>query len=180
MVGGSRSNPQIQVTDPLGRRPRQVTERPGTNLDPSFSPDGQTIVFIGCPRALCTEADYEVYRTPAAGGEATRLTEDGQRDQDPYYSPDGSSLAWLTQIQGGQPGVWDIRIGGPNGEEPRRLVGDDGVNSKPQWSADGRTIYFHRITPGGSTFNLFAVGPDGSGLRALTTSQADNNEYPGA
>jgi Tol biopolymer transport system component len=178
MFGGSRLNPQIHVTDALGRAPRAVTHRPGTNLDPSFSPDGDEIVFVGCPEAICTETDYEVYRIPTAGGEATRLTHDDLRDHDPYYAPDGSRLAWLTQVRRGLPGGWDVRIGGPDGESPRRLVGDDGITSKPQWSRDGRTIYVHRIAPGAAAFDLYAVDPDDGDLRAITTGGDDTNEYP--
>jgi len=94
MFGGSRINPQIQITDALGQGPHAITDRGGTNLDPSFSPDGTQVVFVGCAQSICREPDYEIYRIPVAGGEATRLTDDSLRDQDPYFSPDGTRLAW--------------------------------------------------------------------------------------
>ncbi|MBM9469141.1 TolB family protein [Nakamurella leprariae] len=182
MFGGSRINPQIWVTDALGRSPKKVTDRPGVNLDPVFAPDGKTITFVGCPRAICHEADYELYRIPVGGGTAQRLTTNTIRDQDPYYSPDGTRLAWLAQIEtdGGVAdlGVWDIMVGGPDGQGARRLIGDDGVTSRPQWSADGRTIFTHRIPPGGDAFQLWKVRPDGSGLAELTDGPG-SNEYPG-
>ncbi len=73
---------------------------------------------------------------------------------------------------------WDVRLGGPNGERPRRLVGDDGVTSKLQWSRDGTTIYVHRIPPGGTVFGIWAVDPDGRNPRPLTAGQPGVNEYP--
>jgi TolB protein len=178
MFGGARGNPQIFVTDRQGQHPRQVTDRPGSNLDPVFSPDGSTIAFVGCPGAICMFGDYEIYTIPVSGGEATRLTDDGMRDHDPYYSPDGTQLAWLTQIEGGLVGVWDVRIAGADGSNPRRLVGDDGVTSRPQWSADGTRIIVHRIPPGGDRFGVYEFQVDGSASRDLTAGQPGTNEYP--
>ena len=112
MFGGSRGNPQIQLTDQLGRHPQAVTHRSGSNLDPSWSPDGRTIVFVGCPGAFCTPGSHEIYTIPVTGGEASRLTHDGFGDNDPYFSHDGTQLAWLTKVSGGllDAGVWDIRV----------------------------------------------------------------------
>ena len=177
MVGGDRMNAQIFVTDPLGRTPRAVTDRPGTNIDPAFSPDGASIVFVGCPGALCTPSRYEVYRVPVAGGPPERLTDDEVADYDPMYAPDGRRLAWLTNLSGGRLGVWDVRVRDPDGTV-RRLVGDDGITSRPQFSADGRWVFLHRIPPGGRRFDVFRVRVDGTGLTNLTDGQPGNNEYP--
>ena len=74
-------------------------------------------------------------------------------------------------------GSWDIRVREPNGTV-RRLVGDDGITSRPQFSADGRFVFMHRIPPGGNRFDVFRVRVDGSGLTNLTAGQPGNNEYP--
>ena len=178
MFGGSRISPQIQVTDALGQKPHAITDRGGTNLDPSFSPDGTQIVFVGCAQSICREGDYEIYRIPVAGGEATRLTDDSLRDQDPYWSPDGSRLAWLTAYGGAGAGVWDVRIGDAQGRSPVRLFGDAGVTSRPAFAADSASIFVHRIPPGGARFDVFRIGVDGTGATSITAGQPGNNEYP--
>ena len=172
------NEPVFFVTDRQGQNPRQVTDRPAVNLDPVFSPDGATIAFVGCPGSICMFGDYEIYTIPVEGGEATRLTEDAMRDHDPYYSPDGTQIAWLTQVEGGLVGVWDVHVANADGSGARRLAGDDGVTSRPQWSADGRLIIVHRIPPGGDHFDIFEFQVDGSGQRELTADQPGNNEYP--
>ena len=115
MFGGQQGNPQLFITDRLGQQPRALTDRPGQNLDPAFSWDGRSVVFTGCPRALCLRSDYEIYSIPTSGGQAERLTDDDLRDHDPMYSPDGSELAWLTHYGGTGAGIWDVRIRASNG-----------------------------------------------------------------
>ena len=187
MFGGSRLNPQIFVTDALGQAPRQVTDDGGTNIDPSWHPDGRSLVYVGCPSSVCRFSDYEVYAVGVDGGPRTRLTDDGVRDHDPYLSPDGTRLAWLSQVEGGitdPVGVWDIRLADVTGTGPlaiadvRRLVGDDQVTSRPEWTRDGTGLVFHRLTPATGGFELWAADPDGGDLRRLTPDLPGTQEYP--
>lgn len=179
MFGGSRLSPQIYVTSATGQNPMNVSRRGGTNLDPSYSPDGRRIVFIGCPKSYCKPHDYEVLTIPINGGKVTRVTNDRLRDHDPYYSPDGNRLAWLTEISG-KPPVWDIRVSDIKGADVRRLIKDRAINSRPEWSKDGKRIYFHRLAPGAVKFQIFSVAADGSGLRRLAPQGPDVMEYPSA
>jgi Tol biopolymer transport system component len=181
MFGGSRLSPQIFVTDRWGRHPRQVTDRGGSNLDPSWSPDGRTIAFAGCPGRVCFPGDQEIYEVAATGGEPVRVTHDGIRDNDPYYSPDGSRIAWLSQTSSeGIAGTWNIRIAKPDGSQLRMVTDDNNINSRPEWSADGKLIYFHRLVYRAPDphFGIWVIRPDGTGLRELTTGQPRAATYP--
>ncbi len=181
MIGGPRFSPQIFITDAMGRHARPVKRRPGSNLDPSWSPDGRTIVFVGCPRAICFQKDYEIYTMPASGqGPEQRLTSDELRDHDPYYAPDGRAIAWLTQATPAGPvGTWGIRVAASDGSGMRWVLNDQQINSKPDWSADGLHLYFHRLElKRGSRSQLFSIRPDGSDLQSLTADQPGQNEYP--
>lgn len=181
MFGGRNTNPQIWVTTATGQRPRKVTDRGGSNLDPSWSPDGRTVVFVGCPRSVCFFGSYEVYTASASGREdAVRLTSDSYRDHDPYFSPDGSKVAWLTQTsRAGLVGVWKLRIAEADGTQLRWLVDDDAVSSKPEWSRDGGQIFFHRLDIARSPrFSIYVIEPDGTSLREVTVGQPGVNEYP--
>lgn len=176
MFGGSQINPQIFVTDARGRNARQLTRRGGTNLDPSWSPDGRTIAFVGCPQTACRPSDYEIYTVLTQGGAATRRTHDALRDHDPYFSPDGDQVAWLTEA-GFQ--RWGIRIAGADWGDRRWLINDGHINSYPSWSLDGELIRFHRLEKGErSGFSIFEIRPDGTGLSELTTDYEGMNDHP--
>lgn len=190
MFGGTAANLQIYVTDSFGYNPKAITNRPSPNIDPSWSPDGSTIAFIGSANGTTNAADYEVYTVPSTGGAATRLTNDGLIDNDPYFSPDGTTLAFLTQtLPPGSPGkpfgTWGIRklnlaAAGP-ALVPGIVIDDGQINSKPDWSLDGTLIRFHRtLYSGNGKFSIFAIHPDGTGLSELTPGQANNNEFPSA
>lgn len=182
MFGGDKTNPQIFVTDATGSDPEQITDRGGTNIDPSFSPDGESVIFVGCPRSVCFPDDYELYLIPVTGGDARRLTDDGLRDHDPYFSPDGTRIAWLTQTSehGLHPGgSWNIRIASADGSDVRLVTDDRNINSKPEWSRDGSTIFFHRLdVRNAEVFSVFAIAPDGTGMREVTAGQPGVNEFP--
>jgi TolB protein len=180
--GSSATSPQIYVTDAMGRSPRQITQRPGINTDVSWSPDGRTLLFNGCPATPCAEADYEIYAIPAAGGSETRLTFDGVADYDPYFSPDGKTIAWLVKSDPAAYnglGAWSIRVASADGSNARWLINDGQINSKPAWSLDGANIYFHRMEPAREVrWGVFRIGVDGSALTPLTANAAGNNEFP--
>lgn len=184
MFAGRNSNPQIWVTDTVGRLPQQLTDEPGTNVDPVYSPDGTTIAYVGCPARICLPSDQEIYTIPAVGGQRQRLTDDGIRDHDPYYSPDGSRLAFLSQTGrggAGRPaGVWNIRLMDAGGNRVTMLTDDGNINSKPSWSLDGMTIYFHRLVYGrGDGFQIWAVDVATGVLTEITAGERSLNEYPG-
>jgi TolB protein len=183
MFGASPSlGTQIFVTDAQGSSPRQVTQRPGVNTDVSWSPDGQTLLFNGCPTASCAPADYELYSVPTAGGTPLRLTSDGVADYDPYFSPNGQRIAWLVNAHPtawSGVGAWSIRIANADGSNARWLIDDGQINSKPAWSADGQTLYFHRMEPlSAPRFGVWRINADGSGLTRLESAAPGNNEFP--
>jgi Tol biopolymer transport system component len=184
-IGGARHNSQIYLVNPDGGAPVRVTHddkggpRGGTNIDPSWHPDGKYLLFIGCPASFCVASSYEVYRINIDGSGETRLTNDEFADYDPYYAPSGREIAWLRRIDATRFAIYRMHA---DDRDQRAVIDDGGINSKPAWRIDGAAIVFHRIpphSPRGSVFNIWQVGPDGKGLTEIIKPRPSySNEYP--
>jgi Tol biopolymer transport system component len=159
------------------------------NTDVSWSPNGQQLLFNGCANAaVCQPANYEIFAmaaTPLAA--ATQLTNDNLADYDAYFSPDGTKIAWLVNVDPtanpvpnstARLGRWAIRIA-TIGQSASYLIDDGNINSKPAWSLDSQTIYFHRMVPSeGYRFRVFRINPSGTVLTELTPGATGNSEHP--
>jgi Tol biopolymer transport system component len=184
MTGGNGKDAQIYVTDANGRNARAITQRPGLNIDPSWSPDGRTVVFVSCiPAAVCTEKEVEIFAVPAAGGAATRLSHNTVKDHDPQFSPDGKLIAWEAETDpnafGKSLGSWDIFVMNADGTNERKITPGGNINTMPQWSPDGRFIYFARYEVGKKdVWGIYRMRPDGSGLEEVTSGLPGNLGYP--
>lgn len=183
----SSAHAEIYVTGADGKNPVQYTNRGGWNTDVSWAPSSISpaqLLFNGCVNpGVCAAANYEVFAMPATPlAAAVQITNDGVADYDAYYSPDGSKVAWLVNVDptaNGNIGRWAIRIA-TVGQPARYLIDDGNINSKPAWSLDGQTIFFHRMVPSeGLRFRVFKIKPDGTGLTELTPgASSGNSEHP--
>ena len=185
MVGGqSFEKAHIYITDQMGRNPRPLTSDKSSSsnhVDPSWSPDGKTIVFTACPTKKCSWNKLEVFIVPATGSQPPkRLTFDSVGDYDPYYSPDGRMIGWTSMVNNtGTHGIWNIRLAFADGSEVRFVTNDNNVNGYPAWSKDGKLMYFHRVVYGGSpNFGIYAIRPDGAGMKVIAGGEEGNDEYP--
>lgn len=100
---------------------------------PDWSPDGKQIVF-----SSTKPGNQELFATPAAGGEWTRLTTDPAIDAHPAWSPDGRSIAFATNRWGDL----EIALMDADGGNVRRFTQSRGLDDYPVWSPDGRQLAF--------------------------------------
>jgi serine/threonine protein kinase len=85
-----------------------VTSFPGTELDPSFSPDGRQIAFDST-----AEGHRDIYVVGAGGGRPRRLTTEASADVRPSWSRDGR-FVYFGSDRGGGWQVWKAPAeGGP-------------------------------------------------------------------
>ena len=189
-MGGLNESPQIFIINPDGTDPVRLTNdgsggpRPGRHVDPSWKPDGEYLLFVGCPGLPCSSRSNEIYRIKADGTGETRLTSDSVRDNDPYYSPNTvgfpgtGTIAWLRNVDGAL--RWAIFKMNPDGANQTAVIDDGGINSKPAWTLDSSAIYFHRLPVGmAAPFNVWKISPDRTGLTEVILPRPPYaNEYP--
>ena len=137
-----------------------LTNIPGNDLFPNFSPDGTRIVFSSNRRALDGSTDSEIYVMNADGSNLRPLTNNSVTDESPAFSPDGRKMAFTSTRNGnttGETNNKEIWVMGADGSSPVRLTNNSVEDSDPDWGA----IYawsgvLQPINPDGSS--IFKAG----------------------
>ena len=130
-----------------------------------LSPDGN---WIAASCASPDKPEIRIYMLPAAGGPAKLITE----NPNSYWhgwSPDGATLLFV-RPNNGKLIIYSIPAAG--GEE-KVLTPLDGVNDDPDYSPDGRYIYFNSNRAGG-TMQIWRMKPDGTGPEQVTSDEMNN------
>jgi DNA-binding winged helix-turn-helix (wHTH) protein len=145
--------PQIQANK-LTISP--FTTFPGFEIAPSFSPDGNQIVFswFGYER----EFQFDLYVKQVGGEQVLQLTHHPATFLVPAWSPDGRSIAFMRQAEPEATGIYLIS---PLGGTERKLTaftpyfgGWDPIALS--WSADGKWLAFAKANPSASKTDLSA------------------------
>ncbi|MFQ6093615.1 MAG: dockerin type I domain-containing protein [bacterium] len=77
---------------------RNITDDPAEDTDPSWSPDGQTIVYSS---NYGDQEEPEIWTIPANGqGMPKRITSHPAYDGAPSFSPDGTKIAFESERSG--------------------------------------------------------------------------------
>ena len=140
----------------------QLTTDPGSDGNPTWSPDGTRIAFDSD-----RDGDFDIYVMNADGTGLERLVGDEGADVSPAWSPDGESIAYATTRDGNNEiHVVDMRTG-----EDLRITKNPAHDGQPTWSPDGSSIAFSSDRTGNS--EIFVMGSDGADQRNLTRSASE-------
>jgi Tol biopolymer transport system component len=143
----------------------------GEVLNPSWSPDGRYVAFSALVGGLSDLYVYDMEKSALR-----RLTEDAYADLQPAFSPDGKSLAWVTDRYGTNLGnlsygsyrlaTYDLESGAM-----KEVPGfSKGKHINPQWTPDGRALYF--VSDQNGIPNIYRVELAGGGITQVTNLYA--------
>jgi TolB protein len=174
-------NTTIYVANADGSDERMVISGSVLDMNPSFAPDGRSILFTSR-----RHGSADIYRVNTDGSHLERLTEHPAFDDQAVMSPDGRRVAFVSS-RAGQADIWTLDL------ESKRLKNvseHPGGDYRPAWSPDGQWIAFtsDRDSDGagaatplrgrGESFSprqvteLYVMRADGSGLRRVTDGDA--------
>jgi hypothetical protein len=167
--GISKGAPILVLIDAeRGKKEREIRIRELDEiLNPTWSPDGRSIVFSGLVGGF-----NDLFLYDLESSQLKRLTNDAFAELDPAFSPDGRRLAFSTdrfstRMQTLHPGHLRLAIMDVASGEVREAGGfADSKNISPQWSADGRSLYFLSDRQG--ITNIYRMDVDGGGVRQVT------------
>ncbi len=122
----------------------------------AWSPDGRRLATV-----LQNSGWDHLYLLPVDGRAPTPLTGGDFDDGEPRFSPDGKTVVF-TSSRGGILEARDVWVMPLDGGEAHRVArfGAPGVSSAPEWTPDGRGIFFHHQSPT-ETDDLFLANVDG-------------------
>jgi Tol biopolymer transport system component/DNA-binding winged helix-turn-helix (wHTH) protein len=172
-IGGYLLRPRSQIkTDALTITP--FTTFPGFEIAPSFSPDGNQIVFswFGYER----EFQFDLYVKQVGREQVLQLTHHPATFLVPAWSPDGRSIAFMRQAEPEATGIYLIS---PFGGTERKLAGFTPYFGgwdpiALSWSADGKWLAFAKTNSSASQtdssaqhFNIHLVNVETTEERTL-------------
>ena len=121
---GGRSD--ILITDAIDEEdtPRRLTPSWLAGFDPTFSADGERIVFTGI-----TGGNVDLWSMTREGEDVRRLTTDPAVDATADFSPDGSRIVFSST----RTGRGDLYTMKPDGTDVRRLTSTPIPETDPSW-----------------------------------------------
>jgi Tol biopolymer transport system component len=113
-----------------GGTPKRITANSPSYFH-GFSPDARWLVFTGQ-----RNAELDIYKISADGGEETRLTTTAGVDDGPEYTPDGQWI-YFNSTRTGRMQIWRMK---PDGTGQEQITSDEFNNWFPHPSPDGKTL----------------------------------------
>ena len=133
----SEGNVEIFVYSVDTQASRNVTNSESSETDPSFSPDGNQVVFAGG-----RDGNPEIYSMNLDGGNLRRLTFSPTVDSHPAFSPDGTQILFTSDRENENADAYIMNADGGN---PVKITNWDKSNEsagRGGWSRDGTKIAF--------------------------------------
>jgi TolB protein len=176
---------RLMSVSAAGGRPTQLTSGPFDAM-PSFSPDGRRIAFTRVERSAAPPG-AGLFTVDRAGRHVRPLLSD-RIDLSADWSPDGRTIAFSRLTSPDRPlAEATLYLADADGTHLRQLSAKPVHGLSPSWSPDGNRLAFVSFADGNDppcdaascppSGELYVVRADGSGLRRLTRSRADD-EHP--
>jgi eukaryotic-like serine/threonine-protein kinase len=125
-------NNQSQI---ITGEPRQLTFGEGDKTQPSWSPDGQKIMYVASGSRV---NGLDIWVMAADGSGAIDLTGQPGNEYDPAWSPNSAVIAYTKPNEDGSPLLYVMRSDGSSVQ----LLSEEYKESQPTWSADRQWLVF--------------------------------------
>ena len=165
---------QIWLMNAKGENLFQVTSMANGACQPSWSPDGEKLVFISpCDRNVKHYYDTQLYVINADGTGLEELLTFGKGVYSPAWSPDGEKIAFTAIQEDSYHQIYTLNL--ENGITERISNGGK-YDIHPAWSANGQLIVF--ISTRNGPYQVWVMDSNGSSPRRFSISKDLENTHP--
>jgi Tol biopolymer transport system component len=147
-----------------GSGEKRLTDSPGLDGFPTWSPNGGQIAFTSDRHG----GNWEIYVMNADGSKQTRLTNTPEDEAGAAFSPNGKKIAFVFEANGDDPSIWVMDADGSG-----RMQLASG--NWPSWSPDSRRIVYTSGQWNDPRISL--VNADGSEQRTLDVRGASQPAF---
>ncbi len=144
-----------------------LTNHPAFDANPSFSPDGQQIIFNSD-----RDGNAEIYLMNVDGTGIRRLTNDPAKEAFQAFSPDGTQIVFNSNRDNEKVGVYLINV---NDDSQPVKLSDTKYNAEIRpgcWSPDGTKIVFTSDRDG-DKFNVYSMTVEPAKAKEIMTDSGD-------
>ncbi|MFQ5651330.1 MAG: M28 family peptidase [bacterium] len=167
---------EIYLMNADGSHQARLTNWPGYDGGPFFTPDGERIVWRHFEE---NGAIADVYTMKLDGSDVRRITDFKAMSWAPYFHPSGEYLLFAANKLGFS--NFELYLVDANGErEPVRVTFTDGFDGLPAFSLDGNKVCWTSIRTGNKKSQLFLADWDHeAALAQLSTAPRRGTAEPG-
>ena len=147
-----------------GNRVR-VSNRPGVNGAPAFSPDGRKLVVT----LSDADGNLDIYTLDIATRQTRRITTHRAIDTEGSWSPDGRYI-YFTSDRSGGPQVYRVSA---NGGSAERVTFEGSYNARPRVSPDGKKLAMVHLQNG--NYRIAVMDLDREDVLVLSAGRQDES-----
>jgi dipeptidyl aminopeptidase/acylaminoacyl peptidase len=115
--------------------PANITGNPGYDNQPSFTPDGRSVLFT----SIRGGAQTDIYRYDIAAGRVARVTNTPESEYSPTVTPDGAHISVIRVEADGTQRLWRFTI---DGTQPELVLADVKPVGYHAWADDHTLALF--------------------------------------
>ncbi len=156
----------LWIVPSSGGTPRRLTFDDTEGGTPTWTPDGQFVIF-----SSKRTGSHTLWRIPVAGGEAEAMTSGAGEDRDPQVSFDGRRLIYTNVRNSFSVEMLNVSTGRRTSLATRRTT-----IAGPRFSPSGDRITFFHETDAGT--HLWTFDVEGNNLRQITSAKGERNILP--
>jgi len=151
----------------------------GYFIEPSFSPDGQWIVFEFDDNVPDDQQQGSIWKVHVDDAELIELTDgpsSGVDDRQPNWSPGGDRILFQRRVPGSED--WDLYTMAPDGSDVRQVTTAPASDTDASWSPDSRWIVYSSDHGGLPIPNIFAIPANGGEPIRVTHDETNEDGAP--